>query len=271
MENTLSLLLQDTSPEWYCVINSKPQGPLSAKDIVTRVQAGELSFASHLWKEGEASWQRIYEIEKFHPLMPAEPSTAVIQEIMFQKKKAVVPPAPPKPAEEVREWYVFVDDTQYGPFSSTELVGLIQGGRVVAQSYIWKKGFTDWELAENVKEWKSHFHKPKIPATKPVVNKDKRSAPRKPFEARVILTDGKEVGWALCRDISVGGMQILMDHAPGPVGTSLKLNISTANAVPSFACEGVVVRILDDGRGFSFRFTTLPGDARQAIEKYIAQ
>ena len=90
-----------------------------------------------------------------------------------------------------------------------------------------------------------------------------------PFETKILLTDGKEVGWALCRDISVGGMQVLMDHSPGPAGTPLKLNVNPQANVPGFSCEGVVVRILEDGRGFSFRFTSLSNEAKSAIEKYI--
>ena len=64
-------------------------------------------------------------------------------------------------------------------------------------------------------------------------------------------------------------MQVLMDHSPGPAGTALKLNVNPQPNMPGFACEGVVVRILEDGRGFSFRFTSLSGDAKSAIEKYI--
>ncbi|RYZ96246.1 MAG: DUF4339 domain-containing protein, partial [Proteobacteria bacterium] len=47
MENTLNLLMQDTSLKWYTVINARPAGPLSAKEIVQRIQAGELNFGSH--------------------------------------------------------------------------------------------------------------------------------------------------------------------------------------------------------------------------------
>jgi hypothetical protein len=34
--------------------------------------------------------------------------------------------------------------------------------------------------------------------------------------------------------------------------------------------EGMVVRILEDGRGFSFRFEKLPENARKSIEKYFS-
>ena len=51
MENTLNLLLKDTALKWYTVVNARPVGPLSAKEIVQRLQANELNFASHVWKD----------------------------------------------------------------------------------------------------------------------------------------------------------------------------------------------------------------------------
>lgn len=265
MENTLNLLMKDTALKWYTVVNSRPAGPLSAKEIVQRIQSGELGFASHVWKEGFNGWTRIYDVIDFKPLLPAEPSASVIAEIQ-KSTQASPPPLSPKQKEELRTWYVYLDETNYGPISDREVDMLIQSGRVSGATYMWQKGFPDWQQASTIPAWQKQ-----VSGGKSEKKADKRSAPRKPFETKVILTDGKEVGWALCRDISVGGMQVLMDRAPGPVGTQLKLNVNTRGNVQGFTCEGTIVRILEDGRGFSFRFTHLSADAKSAIEKYIVQ
>jgi len=262
MENTLTLLMQDKSLKWYAVVNSRPVGPLTAAEIAERLKAGELNFASHLWQEKQDGWMRIYEIQDFQCLLPSQPAHSLIAEI---QKAAQISPPPlsPKQKEELRTWYVYIDETQYGPFSDPEILTMIQAGRITANTYIWQKGFADWQLANNIPVWSAH-----LVAETPT---DKRGAPRKPFEAKIILTNGKEVGWAICRDISIGGMQVLMDQAPGAVGSELKLNVSAAGNMPSFTCDGSIVRILEDGRGFSFRFSSLPNEAKSAIEKYIAQ
>ncbi|MCO5143958.1 MAG: GYF domain-containing protein [Oligoflexia bacterium] len=266
MENTLNLLLEDTALKWYTVVNSRPVGPLSAKEIVQRIQAGELNLASHIWKEGFSSWTRLYDVIDFKPLLPAEPSVSLIAEIQ-KSTQASPPPLAPKQKEELRTWYIYLDESNYGPISDIEVQSLIQSGRVKGTTYIWQKGFADWQQAKEVDVWKKLLAGQAIPATQ--AKPDKRATPRKPFEAKILLTDGKEVGWALCRDISVGGMQVLMDHSPGPAGTQLKLNVNPATGVPGFACEGVIVRTLEDGRGFSFRFTQLSAEAKGAIENYI--
>ena len=66
-------------------------------------------------------------------------------------------------------------------------------------------------------------------------------------------------------------MQVLTDRIPGAVGSRLKLNVSPSGekAVEPFVAEGVIVRILEDGRGFSFRLEQISDQARAAIQKYI--
>jgi hypothetical protein len=274
MENTLNLLLQDVRAKWYTTVNGGVIGPLSSKEIVLRIQSGALTFASHVWCEGFDSWMRIYDIEAFKCLLPQEPSIQLIQQIQESLRKQPVPPTPPAAVQkdEPRIWFVHVDGTQYGPFAQMEMITLVESNRVVANTYVWKQGFTEWRLAGSIPELTVVLSKQTTTADEGLQSKensDKRKAPRKPFEARIILTDGKEVGWAVCRDISVGGMQVLMDKQPGAVGTKLKINVSPAADIPSFACEGLLVRVLEDGRGFSCRFVNLPADARAAIEKYI--
>lgn len=264
MENTLNLLLQDTALKWYTVVNARPVGPLSAKEIVQRLQAGELNFASHVWKDGYNGWTRIYDVIDFKPLLPAEPATTLIAEIQ-KSTQAAPPPLAPKQKEELRTWYLYLDEANYGPISDREVGSLLESGRISGATYMWQKGFADWKQMKDIDYWakQATVANAKLPPA------DKRSEPRKPFETKILLTDGKEVGWALCRDISVGGMQVLMDHAPGPSGTPLRLNVNPQGSVPGFAAEGEIVRVLEDGRGFSFRFTLLSPEAKSAIEKYI--
>lgn len=100
---------------------------------------------------------------------------------------------------------------------------------------------------------------------------ERRRAPRRPLVARLFLHNDKDVIIAVCRDISVGGMQVLTDRVPGEAGSTIKLNVSPGdpNSVKGFVAEGEIVRVLEDGRGFSFRFTKLTAEAKKAIEKYI--
>ena len=96
-----------------------------------------------------------------------------------------------------------------------------------------------------------------------------RQTPRKPYEVRVLLTDGQEVGWAVCRDISLGGMQVQMNFVPGPVGTELRINVNSYRDIPGFSCAGRIVRVSDDKRAFSLEFISLPEAAKEGLTRFL--
>src|SRR4051812_49234953 len=152
MENTLNLLLKDTALKWYTVVNARPTGPLSAKEIVQRLQSGELNFASHVWKEGFSGWTRIYDVIDFKPLLPSEPATSLIAEIQ-KTTQAAPPPLAPKQKEELRTWYLYLDEANYGPISDREVESLLESGRIGAATHMWQKGFSDWQQMKDISYW----------------------------------------------------------------------------------------------------------------------
>jgi hypothetical protein len=138
----------------------------------------------------------------------------------------------------------------------------------------WQKLRSIDEFAEVLDESPLKPEKPPKPekTAKPA---ERRKTPRFPRLARSMMAAGGKVFSGLCRDVSVGGMQLLTAEIPGPVGTRIKLNISAPagadGSIESFVAEGVIVRELEDGKGFSFRFEKLPAEGRKAIEAYVSQ
>jgi hypothetical protein len=47
-------------------------------------------------------------------------------------------------------FYAIIDGKQEGPFSETEFARLIAGKKVVKETYVWKPGMADWQLAEKI-------------------------------------------------------------------------------------------------------------------------
>ena len=56
------------------------------------------------------------------------------------------------PASAENIYFAVIDGKQSGPYSLTELSRLIAEKKVVKETYIWKPGMAQWELAENVSE-----------------------------------------------------------------------------------------------------------------------
>lgn len=58
---------------------------------------------------------------------------------------------PPMPGTNV-SYMVVVGGQQYGPYNMQQLQQLVQNGQMNNQTYVWKQGMANWELAANVPE-----------------------------------------------------------------------------------------------------------------------
>jgi c-di-GMP-binding flagellar brake protein YcgR len=125
----------------------------------------------------------------------------------------------------------------------------------------------EWKILADIKEFEQVFNE--LP---PIIQEsDRRAFARKPFVARLFIQNNKKLFEGICRDISVGGMQILIDDFKGQVGDKISINVHPENSEHHFVASGVVVRILEGNSGFSFRFQGLSDEAKRAIEKYLQE
>ena len=242
---------------------------MTASEIYDKILAHQITWAHFVWKPGQADWRRICDTKAFQGAVPHEPNKAVQREIKQTAQPATLTQrkAPVETAEK-KAWYLYLQESQWGPFSQQEVLHLLKIGKVNTQSFAWKEGMKNWEPLQNVATFQSA-----MVAEKPKKN-NQRSHPRRPLVAKILMSDEQSVILGVCRDISVGGLQVLTEEVPGEVGVKLKMNISPSSnevgkKVEAFVAEGTIVRILEDGRGFSFRFERLPESSRKAIEAYI--
>jgi hypothetical protein len=274
MENTNTIQFADDQPSFFISVDDKFRGPFKASEVYEKLQSKELSWIDYIYREKEGAWLRIADHETFKSLQAEPPKPKPMM-----PPKVAAPPPPPKKVEDDIKWFLFQNDTQTGPYPTTELSRLIGAGQILATAYVWHDKFTDWKPYQEVTELSARSSgAPSAPqpahVQAPVAAKaqERRAGPRKPLVAEIYLTNLSELMTGICRDISIGGMQVLTDKIPGEVGKQIRLNISppATSGLKPFVAEGVIVRVLEDHRGFSFRFSTLTPEAKAAIESYIA-
>lgn len=97
-----------------------------------------------------------------------------MQQVMQQQspqQQQMTPPPMPGAANTL--YMVSVNGQQFGPFNMQQLQQMVQNGQLTAQTYVWKQGMANWELAGNVQELASLFGAvpppmPPIPPTPPM-------------------------------------------------------------------------------------------------------
>jgi hypothetical protein len=226
--------------------------------LIAKIEAGQITWAEHCFREQDGAWIRISEHPVFKPLSSATVS---------QSSTAVPPPFKPKVSQALK-WYVFSNEIQTGPFDTGLILKGCSEGSILPGAFVWNENYTDWKPIGEVDEFR-HALSTSEKVLQPV---DRRSSKRRPLIAQVYVTNLKEVVSAICQDVSSGGMQVITDLIPGKVGEVIRLNVlpPAESGLSAFVAEGEIVRILDQKKGFSFKFTRISTDAIEAIEEYVS-
>ncbi len=72
---------------------------------------------------------------------------------------AAVPPPPPQASQ----FFVSVNGQQTGPFAIHQLQQMVASGQLTTQSYVWRQGMANWDLAGNIQELAMLFGMPPTP------------------------------------------------------------------------------------------------------------
>ena len=76
---------------------------------------------------------------------------------MGQQMQGAMNTPPPMPNV---QYHISVNGTQTGPFTMQQMAQKVQNGEMNAQTYVWKQGMANWEMAGNVSELASLFAPP---------------------------------------------------------------------------------------------------------------
>ncbi len=256
----MQIEFSSNDPSLFLASGESYVGPFRPSEVFEKLQKAEVSWVDHCYRETEGKWMRICDHPLFTMLQPEAPKP---------KPKLAAPPPPPRAAAPAVKWFLFQNETQTGPYLDSELKRLIQVGQVMAGAFVWQESFADWRPIREVPEFSTGAAAQAQVQAKAT---ERRAAPRKPLVAQIYLTNQKEISSGVCRDISIGGMQVLTDSIPGSAGDIIRLNVMppVSTGLKPFVAQGVIVRILEDKRGFSFRFTDIHQDARASIERYVS-
>lgn len=270
MENTGSIRFKNDEPIWMISIGDQWVGPLKPSEIAKNLDAGTFSWVQYVVKSGEKDVKRICDVELFKQVQSEAPKAPAPPAPELAKPKVIQAPRPPV---EPKPWFLYHMDVQSGPLSAAEIGRGIQAQTLDEEAFVWKEGMDDWKPLKEIEPFKEMYAKATPPKRPPPPKQpsDKRKAPRKPLIAKIMIASSNELVSGICRDVSVGGMQVLTDRIPGETGDTIKLNVTPpmSTGIHPFVAEGMIVRILEDHRGFSFRFEKLSNDARNALEQYI--
>ncbi|MBP5296461.1 MAG: DUF4339 domain-containing protein [Bacteriovoracaceae bacterium] len=278
--------------KWYYVQDGERQGPVDEKKMQALAQAGTLTNESYVWKKGMKDWAHLADVAELTALVNNTAASVMTSSAEEEEDPAFASldsgdnTASMMLEEMPRasfDWHkvdtqqkVFMiktgidrgaNEAEYGPFNLAMLQRLLQEKRINLKTLVYTPGMDTWEfLADTPLAGQITSEVPPV-----IAESERRKAVRRPFIAKMFLSDDQQVFEGVCRDISIGGLQILAANVPVKVGDTISMNVHPDNTQHSFVATGRVVRLLGQHQGLSVRFQNLDDAARQAINAYLDQ
>ncbi|MBK23462.1 MAG: hypothetical protein CME70_05590 [Halobacteriovorax sp.] len=268
------------SKNWWYVEGSDRKGPVEESELANFLETGVLNSDSYIWTKGFENWVKFHEVDELSHLLGGGNSPSLEPEEPAPSMEMDRSPAIEKSSIDLnsigineRVFYIKTgmdrnandSGAEYGPFSLDQLKRLFEENRINEKTYIFTTGMDNWTLLADFEVYS------KISGTTPpeVKEDERRAHVRKPFVANMYFHDQSQLYEGVCRDISVGGMQVLVSNFPGKINDEVTMNVHPENSEYCFVASGKIVRILDGNSGFSLRFDSIGDDARGAINNYL--
>lgn len=248
------------SDKWYYVLAGERKGPIELEEIQGLIRDNKIGSEDYVWKKGFVNWVQLktvdeLKIEESAPIPDVMESVDLLNEIGRDGNCIFIKIGVDRGGQEV----------EYGPYSLDLILKLFNENRINAKTFAFIRGMDSWKMLADFGDFEEVFND----TPPPIADDDRRHYQRKPFIARMYIENNKHVFVGVCRDISTGGMQVLVDHFPGKIGDKIAINVHPENTDYHFVASGEIVRFLDGGQGFSFRFKSLSNDSLGAIENYL--
>jgi hypothetical protein len=261
--------------KWYYVEDNERVGPIEKYEMKKLLVNGFLNDDSYVWKKGFDNWLKVSDIPELEELKNEPEESEVETDLELPPVFDKSPPQAEMSWDEIdfdeRLFMIKVgrdrggNETEYGPFSLNMIKKLFDEKRINGKTLIFTRGMTNWAFVADIPVYNKLFE-----SLPPVIeDEERRTGIRKPFVARMFFHDNQEAFEGICRDISVGGLQILVSNFPVKLGETISINVHPDNGDYSFVAAGEVVRVLEGDQGFSLRFNELNRLAENTIQSYI--
>ncbi len=126
---------------WYFEVHGKAEGPITTSELIKKIQAGELKLLDLVFREGDAHWMPV---ENFPELKEVVEETAAgfkldADWIILRRYER-----DGKMAQE-----------QIGPFSSEQVLKLLDRGTIQFTDFVWRTGYESWAPLGRVDEFEA--------------------------------------------------------------------------------------------------------------------
>ncbi|MBF0207053.1 MAG: DUF4339 domain-containing protein [Oligoflexia bacterium] len=301
--------------KWFYVKNKERVGPITQEELRELIIKKQLGENSYVWKKGFENWKKIREVIEIVPFLSESMPLLKPSEMQVATKAPTV--AQMLETSETEQLSLFdwsrvsktdriffvkqkLDAAIYGPYSLDFVSELFQQNRVNIMSLIFAPKLTKWvyffeipnvievlflgNLSEKFDADMKEISK--ISTNKSAMELVEEVAPT--ILASIYLADTEKFDskqnscYGVCRDLSVGGTQVLFADCPVQRGSKLKIKLFRATDIKekdikktdietdnNVLLNGTVARILDGDQGAFVLFSDVTDEEQRSLNEML--
>ena len=272
------------STNWYYVESNERIGPIDESEFKDLINSEKIIGETYVWRKGFENWvqaKSLDELKKYLSSVFVAGNENDASDIDSENNTDddLLNRLDAESNESIQfEWGDVLESDQifilrigedrgvqakeFGPYTLGMIKELVEQKRVNHLTQIFSPGMDNWLFLGNIDYFKSFFKED-------ISEVDRRENKRCPISARVFLSEQESFFQGVCRDVSIGGAQVLVADFKGKEGDEIKINMHFNDGSFAFAAKGKVIRSLNRVKGFAMRFIDLSPESINMINNYI--
>ena len=250
---------------YYVASNGQQQGPYSIPEVQSLLESQKLNWHDYIYDDKTEDWVLLMEYPGLTELFNKSFENPI--------KKSNRPDSDSDPLKS-RIWFVLKQNNNYGPFSKTELIQMLQSDTLQEYDFIWHEKMQSWKRLSEVNEFSMEEIKNIYKNLKNEKQVDpelanafyRRKYQRAKYNSHAIVHDKQKVYKSISVEISEGGAGLLIEDANFKKGEQVYLHIKPGHEVPAFNAICKVVSI--KGNLYGVQFLKISVSAKNSIAKF---
>ncbi len=252
---------------YYIAHQGQQQGPFSIAEIEMKLNSEKLYWHDYIYDDKSEDWVFLMEFSALTKVFNKS-----FENPIRENPKLSKPEADPM---KKRIWYVLKQNNNYGPFSKTELIQMLQGKTLHEFDFIWHNGMSAWKRLADVNEFSVSEIQAVFKAVKN--NKDesgnsiffRRKHVRAKLNSQAVVHDHKKIYKSVGVEISIGGAGLMIENAKFEKDQQIYLHIKPGQNVPAF--NAICKIVSQKGNLYGVQFVKISGAAKSSITEFTNQ
>jgi hypothetical protein len=237
------------------------KGPWTLDEITQNIQSKVLSWNDYIYDEKVNVWLFLFEF----PSLTESFNRSFKNPL--QKTKTITNFDTYKD----RVWYILKSNENYGPFTASEMVQMLQSRTLFEYDFVWRQDQSSWQRVSDVSEFKHEKIKELFEVSaqeNTEIQKTffRRRFPRVEYKCELLIHDHQKVYSAQSIEISAGGASFKLDNVNFEVDDQVYLHFKPGGDVPAFNATCKIVSKSSNKYGVSF--TNVSNSVKEQIVKY---